>query len=537
MSSKKLHKYCRIYKWIETKDVALAGAIRDLCMEGALSAGRRSGVTFLYPSAAVRKKIVDGAYSPDPEKATQLLEAHIILSGVRTAADFRKGVGSRLGIKLEVESASESSITLKGGAKLKVANDFIPLRKDNIAVWEIESGEVPLEGPEFKTPPIRGRGEYSDKKSFSGGSSLNDRQILATNVEGAYNTCMRTDRCATKDPYLTHAVSLLNFLKTSHSDQLVKVLPIIDRDPAVTFYLLIEPYKTSGSEYILPNSILFGDTGWNGAEIYEGAVSEFKKFFEMIGQENSPSSENRQSGSPTVPYVFRDTQFVRSAIDNVRLQIIGDDGRHANKVNTPKAVHSVYEMLITENSIGGAQPIMPDDTLRALPGTKKLWQDELRFILHAAMQTIRDMPVYNQNEFAEVIRMLRNQRPGNNYSNESNLSNLELLQHNVAPQSEFAMLVKFINSTDFLYIPVSAAKVGGAWGEVPIASGQQVFLDPRDLRVYNAEVSKENYLRRAATSGQDSPRTLDHGSIAAIQHYINTHGRLPPGLHIVEAAG
>src|SRR3990172_7321550 len=133
MASKKLQKYCRIFQWVDAKDSDLAGAIRDLCMEGALSGGRHSGATFLFPSPGVRKQIVKDAYSADPEKAIRLIEAHIVQDAVRTAAEFRKGVGSRLGVALEVESGAGSSVVLKGGAKLKVAEDFHPLRKDNIA--------------------------------------------------------------------------------------------------------------------------------------------------------------------------------------------------------------------------------------------------------------------------------------------------------------------------------------------------------------------------------------------------------------------
>ena len=539
MASKKLHKYCRIFQWVEVKDDAFAGAIRDLCMEGALSGGRRSGATLLYPTAAVRKEIVKKAYSADAEEAINLLDAHIISDSVRTGADFKRGVGSRLRVKLEVESASGDTVTLKGGAKLKVAADFRPLRKDNIAVWEVVSGEVPSAKPspgdEFQAPKAtRGgrRGGCDDAPVSGGAGTLNSRQVLADNVEGEYNNCMRADHCRTKDPYLAHSVSLLNFLKGSHPELLVMVLPIIDRDPAVTFYLLVEPYKTSGSDFVLPDSVLFGASGWNGAAVYEGAVSEFEGFFESLSKQAAPSAEDRSSGNPVVPYVYRDAGYVRSAIDNIRLQLVGADGHNANKVSTPKLVHQVYESLIAQNAIGGAQPILPDDTVKLLPGSKKLWQDELRFVLHAALQTLRKEASYNEGTFAEIVRMLRFNRPGNNYSSEATLSNVELLQTNVSPMAEFQLLLKFINSTDFLYVPVPDEKVGGAWGEIPTTP---TMYDPRDLSIYNAEASKRSLLAGYRAAGMDNPRPLDAGTVASIRHYVAVHGSLPPGLGIVEA--
>lgn len=538
--SKKHHmqKVCRIFQWIEQTDKDLAAAIRDLCMEGALSPGRNTpGVTFLYPTKEVRKKIVADTYSAEPENAIRVLEGHIVPDAIRTTADFQRATGSRLGVRLDVESSDGAGVTLQGGAKLVPAADFVPLRRDNIAVWVVDSGEVPLSGAEFKvaargraTRGGKGRGQYR-----GGADQLTARQALASHVEAAYSACMRADHCRARDPYLISAVSLLNFLRVQHPDQLLKVLPMLDRDPAVTFYLLLEPYKTSGGDYVLDGAILFGPAGWNGAEIYEGAVSEFESFFELIGQEASPSAEDAATGSPVVPYAFRDTQFVRSAVDEVRMQILGEDGKKANKINTPKAVRAVYRVLADKNAVAGAQPVLPDETVRALPGAKKLWQDELRFVLHAALQELRQMPIFEDAVFAEIIQTLRLQRPGNDYATEAALSSAEALQANVAPQSEFLLLLKFINSTDFLYIPVPAEKIGGAWGDVPVVSEPSAFYNPADINVYNAEASKQRLLGWYRASGQDTPRVLDQGSIAAVQHYIARHGALPPGLRLAPA--
>ena len=50
---------CSIMRWLEAKDADLAAAIHELCMASHLSARPSStGVTFLYPSKAVRDEIV-----------------------------------------------------------------------------------------------------------------------------------------------------------------------------------------------------------------------------------------------------------------------------------------------------------------------------------------------------------------------------------------------------------------------------------------------------------------------------------------------
>jgi hypothetical protein len=540
-AAKALKKYCRIFLWVRAQDSALAEAIQDLCLEGALSGSRRHGATFLYPAAKVRKQIVKDAYSEEPEEAIRLLEAHIIPTAVRSAADFREGVGSRLGVLLEVEEEGGETVTLKGGAKLKPAGDFVPLRKDNIAVWTVEEGEVPLEGPEFKFARRRRSAAHEKggpKGAYEGGGAETARSALASRTEEAYAAALRGGgRGGASDPYLTCAVSLLNFLKLNAPAVLAGVLPLIDRDPAVTFYLLLEPYKTKGDDFLLPSKLLFGARGWNGAEIYETAVAEFEAFFEPPpAAAKAGLARDRSTGKAVEPFYRRAPGMVREATDRVRLRIIGEDGRRANKISTPKEVREVYATLAAKNAIGGLHPVFPDRTIAALPGAKKLWQDELRFVLHAALQEVRGMPVYDDGAFAEIVGMLRHLRPGNDYAKEAALASPDQLRLNVAPQAEFMLLVKFVNSTCFLYAAVPAGKVGGGWGDVPMAAQPGAFTDPRDLRVWNPEQQKQQHLAALRSAGVDAPHSLDAGCIARIRHYVALHGRLPPDLGIVQAA-
>jgi hypothetical protein len=538
-TAKKLQKYCRIFQWVEEKDANFARAIRDLCMEGALSGGRH-GVTFLFPAEPVREQIIKLAYSKDPEQAVQILEAHIVPGSVRTPDEFRKDIGTMRGVRLEVETAKASTVTLKGGATLKIASDFQPLRRDNISVWVVESGAVPLEGPEFVVPNRgRGRGKSGEPGAEAprvrGGAGkeltmLSSRATLAVEVEAAFDQCMRTDRCRTQDPYLSHTVSLLNFLQGSHPELLVTVLPIIDRDPAVSFYLLVEPYKETPADFLIPDNVLFGASGWNAAKIYEGAVSEFEGFFELLGRQTAPSAQDPVTAEPVVPYIFRDVEYVRSAIDSVRLNIIGEDGGRANKVKTPRQVREAYEVLISQNTIASICPVLPNDTIRALPGTKKLWQDELRFILHAGLKEIREWPVYEKDKFAGLIRLLRFHWRGDHYSKESALSNFKELENNVDPRAEFDLLVKFISSSDFLYVPVPSEKITGGWGDVPATSESKAFYDPDEMDVYNTEVGKQALLRKYKNGGADTPQHPDKGTIASVRHYYLRHKELPSGI-------
>jgi hypothetical protein len=516
MASKKkgqLSKHCRIFQWVEAKDADLADAIRALCLEGTLSpSGRSPGVTFLYPKdKAYRDEIIDKAYSDEADEAAKLIESLIIPDALLQGADFqRRPVGSRLGVKYDVESADRGKVKLASGVELVPADDFHPLarREGDLAVWIISKGRLPLSGESYRAPAPERRAKNGGAR-HGGDASLNNRQLLAANTEGEFDRCMKQDKCRTHNPYLAKVVSLLNFLKAKAGDVLLKVMPVLDYDPVVSFYLLLEPYKTRG-DYLIPDSILFGDGAWNGADAYGNAVEEYKAVFRSMPGQEAMSATDSQSGQPVVPYVFRDRASVAAQIDVVRQQF-GD----LNPRQGPQVVQDVYAILAFQNTIQGMGPVLPDSTKAALAGSKKLWQDELRFTVHEALQTMRQMP-YSTDVFASIVRDLREAWPGNSYSDEIRLSNLADLKTNVGPRPELLLLTKFVNSTDFLYMPVAPEVVGGAWGS----------MDPTDWQVYNRNAVALGNLQR--TTGMIRAAGISPQALQELQIYAQTYGQLPP---------
>lgn len=526
MVEKKLQKYCRIYQWIEAHDKALAEAIRDLCMEGALSPKRKTGITFIYPTTSQRKQIIKDTYSSDPIKAIQQLDAHILRTALVPGCDFQKIISCRLGIIIKIKNHTDTEIILENGAKIVIAEDFIPLQKDNIAVWLLESGEMPTEGEEIDQKIVHGRGEITDPQPVRHKSSA--RAILATTVEQSYNDCMRTDHCRSFDPYLSHVVSLLNFLKLHHKTVLNSILPLIDRDPIVTFYLLLEPYKTT-NDHLLGDVLLFGAKGWNGAQIYEGAVEEFYQYFNDLGDATEESATDR-AGHKTIPLIFSNVGMVRRNIDITRIALLGHEGDRVNKIATPQAVRTFYEILSSTNTIADAHCVFPDDTLRQVPKLKKLWQDELRFVLHAALQELRHRP-YSKETYETILKMLRFDRRGDDYARESSLTDALRLHNNIAPQAEFELMLRFINSSDYLYIPVTREHITSHWGDVPVTDASQFYNPNSRLNIINTEISKDKLYDSYSPVTSNG---LPLGCISAVQHYINIHGKLPPDLKLNE---
>ena len=81
---------------------------------------------------------------------------------------------------------------------------------------------------------------------------------------------------------------------------------------------------------------------------------------------------------------------------------------------------------------------------------------------------------------------------------------------------ELLLLTKFVNSTDFLYMPVAPEVVGGALGS----------MNPTDWAVYNRNHTALGNLQQTTGmvhSAGITPRTLQE-----LQIYAQTYGQLPP---------
>ena len=520
MASKKkgqLAKYCRIFQWVEDQDADFAGAIRDLCLEGLLSPGSGGrGVTLLYPNKACREEIVSKEYSDDAEAAVKLVEAHILPDVFSKSADFSSHpVGNRLGFLLDKPAVSGGTVKFEGGLTIKIADSFHPLggrdgRDRQIAVWLVESGRGPLTGAAYRPAPAAKRGGAvggGRRRAIGGGPT--PRQQLAAAAESDFDQCMALDRCRTRNPYLAAVVSLLRFLQAKAPDAFLAVLPILDYDPVISFYLLLEPYKAQG-DLLLAEGLLFGDGAWNGTIAYGDAVADYESIIRSAAGRTDAVATDRQ-GAPCVPMVFRDRARVAAAVDKVRMAITALSPRQG-----ADAVKQHYATLAGENRILDVSPVLPDATNAALAGERKLWQDEFRFFVHAALEPLRQQ--YVSADFAALVHDLREVRPGNSYAKEISLLNTEDLKSSVAPNADMMLIKQFVKSTDFLYTPPAPEAVGGAWGG-------GVGSDPREDAVFNRNHDAHQCLRR--TKGMAHSAGITAATLNELELYVAAHGHLP----------
>ena len=186
MPPKKLKKFCGITKFIQQNDKDLHQALDDLCLFG-LFRPRGRGVTFLYPSdKAYRKKIIDHAYSNNPEKAVDMVRALVLLDYLPSPADFKNkkdDISNALHKKLEVDSADAKEVKLKSGHKLVIEATYKHLRDgDPVALYTMSGkGELPTTGTASTM-------KYNNSKSdiHTGGAHVSDAVDITNFVETSY---------------------------------------------------------------------------------------------------------------------------------------------------------------------------------------------------------------------------------------------------------------------------------------------------------------------------------------------------------------
>lgn len=148
MSNKhQLKKFCSLAKYIEQIDKELFRVFDQLCIINYLRPMRGTdGITFLYPKEkAYRQKIINAAFSTSPEVAISMIKALILQDFHDSPSSLGKNAINRLNQKLAVSEVSDKGVKLANGLELTKDKNFIPLNRDNMAVYIISGkGEIPL---------------------------------------------------------------------------------------------------------------------------------------------------------------------------------------------------------------------------------------------------------------------------------------------------------------------------------------------------------------------------------------------------------
>jgi len=471
MSSRKsrpLARHCSIMRWLEPKDPDFAQALHDLCLAGQLSARpNSSGVTLLYPPKEVRSNIAKLAQGDKAEEAIAMIEAHIVPAAMRAASDFTDKVGTKGGFLLGVAKAGGKTVTLENGAVLEAAADFKPIRRDNIAVWEVKKGEVPLTGAKFDPASLRRK-----TGGGPGGGQIRVRAIQEAAAEARAGGGGKS--------FLCRVVGLLVCLKDKFPDDYARALCALDRSPYCLF-ILLEPYR-SGDFYLSEAAV----EAWGGVPADGSCAEALLGVFQDL-------AEACRRGCPDAcsAEAFADPKKVCGAARKAAEKLLNE-----SSATTARAVIECYDHCVGSNSVGHVSGVWPECVVSRLQGGRKLWQDLFRYSLRLVQNELAD-PTSDRAEVLKTLRQLTDENfCGKDFAGEvKNYWGLD--DRGITHAGGQAVALMFLNSDDFLYVPcptralVELVKVGGGPGDPD--------SNPLQSPSWKGQMVSHNILERHAT--------------------------------------
>jgi hypothetical protein len=500
MAASATYPECRIFQWIEKKEPDFADFISQLCLEGTLAprSGDGSGITFLCPTTQNQKEIMKLAQSDkgaDQQKAITMFLACVVPGCYKTAANFVSGqplLGNKAKVLLGKATANGAAVSFStddNTFEIKPAEGFKPITRDKngpiLAIWQVTKGHPPTTGVAYQLPRRRGVEGGAPGAAAPAGPPVEAimRAELAGRLAGQFAA-----GCASKqtDPYLVTMTCILQMIRDSHPALFEKIAWFMDYDPAVCFYLLVEPHKMpsmSGDEssgFLIPYGVLVS----NDRFTFDTTTVDTSQCSGQFKKLQTEAAECRLRSCPDG--VCAQLPQFRSIVAAFQ-----EDLAQQAPALVPGMLTDQYQTVVATNTITAPAGqsmtgLFPEVFLGALRDqpNKYLWQCLVRLEIHAKFEVFRAAGmVFQPAEFEQFVVGIATKHPGNDYVKEACMTP-EAFARSVNCRLEFGSLLSFVHSSCFFYVPVSPADATAAAGSAPLTPLSQ--LTPGSAYDHNA---------------------------------------------------
>lgn len=382
-------KACNVLKYIKQTNKKYYELITDkLCAKNYFTSKRFSN-TFLLPNA----KLVEKMDKADEHEALRMVKA-LILKGQYTSTSSSKVINL-----LNEELTNVGDLD----KKIKLSSGEI-WTTDKKLLYDYSGTDVPPSSASKQG----GSCPYSD---IHGGSesSTNDRKALCDQLCHQFKS--------NKNVFKEHCASLMNFVKRHNEPVFNALCYIVDNNPTVTWFFLMELGKSSN--LLLPDK-LFREWYNNGNPV---PVNNACEIYSSLFEEVSSSDVNKR------------IKVIRTKLQE----------NHCDKVELPDAIMQEYKSFVSS----GVYPNHVEGVFKTDP-LLKLMQDEIRYMY-------TDDEYVSEDESLDILKstLWSNKTNGNDLS----LANKDLLHDYINPSDFFTSgLVNFLNSQCFLYMPLNKEK-------------------------------------------------------------------------------
>lgn len=440
-----------------------------------LPRGGSAGVTLIIPSNKVIESIRDAAFSSSAEevgKGCDMILSHLMRKAVKTPREWLADDISDMRYPSQQITAkvSGSNVELQARgatyATIKQDPDFKLGFRSNIAVWLLTDGHMRSETDLPAKPRVRQRGQGRGSAKgvraggdVSGGYDLaqahadSDRFKIAILAENEF-VLQHMDPSKAKDvcPFLNYVMSFAHFMHDHHIEEFIQcVLPLI-HFRATDFYFLFEPHRVVAPDMFLVPSEYISEW-WSSFQYQSQVQMDPMAFRAWIDTCLAEAPSHDQSAIYTNP-----TALVK-AIDEIRTSLTPAIVSAAGAV---RAIHGVYQTFVSKNEAGEIANVFPQRLIAYYQTNHlyKLMHDELSFVIEPLM--IRVCKAFDVQRFRDIIKIIGNAMHANTQQEVERMLPLlspDKLTSGIATEGLLAEITVFVNSTMFLWIPLSTAMI------------------------------------------------------------------------------
>lgn len=392
-------RYCNVSKYIKSVSKPLYELIDNLCADYIYQQSGRRETTFLIPNSDLIKKMK----SAKEEDAIVMLKS-LVFKGKYDPVDSRDTY-NLLGKK--VENLSELN------KNIKQVNVLWGDNANSKMVYTYSGKDVPASSDSKsggRARMMQGYGADYDYMKIEGGND----QTMTKRLELSKKLCSDFKSNNDMNLFRKKVASLANFTKQNDQACYDAICDVIDNNPMVTWFLLMEIGKTTN--LIVSNKV-------------------FKDWYS--------SGDGLPVNNPTEIYnnCFNSKNETLGDINSIRKNLLQTK---CSRVELPYEVVKQYKNMDMSSLSVHMQKVYGQDSLL------KLLQDEIRYLFS-------DEEFYCFNDSMDTLCSML-------FKDETKESDLRFCQKDlydnmVEPKDFFASaLVRFVNSQAFLYVPLNADK-------------------------------------------------------------------------------
>lgn len=384
-------QYCSVYKFLEDKHPQFLEIVDRLCLDTMFK--KMSNRTFLVPG----KELVDMISKQAPMDAVVSVKRLILFGVFKSASDLKLDTTNSMKEMLDDVDSLKKNMEL-----IKVHNIWD--RPDQIVLYNYSGKTLPKY-------TVKGKGVKHGKGTGQESGRIDTFTFFNALTKHMNKNYVGDARIA---QYATQVAKLVVFIKHNNLTIYNSVLSLLDNNPIVSWYILVEPNIVH--KHILPCSLLTSyNVNYNtSAEL----PIPYGQLFEEI--------------------VTSDIQAHMLNIKKVRQALLNSE----TGINLPSLTKSAYDSFV--NSQSNANLVYINEVYKKNKDLK-LYHDEMRYLsskdnkFFTDSQLIGNLDNYTYNADNENLLLCNN----------------KLYTHLIGASGLLDCLESFIQSTSFLYMPMN----------------------------------------------------------------------------------